>query len=145
MMLIQAARTRVRHADITRRTRHDWTHASAGQETQGLHRRRSRRTCLHPLAPTRRDHHHLAGLLRIPHRLAHRHRIHPAVFNTSATQTTGASPSTKPAPGPTSTANYPTVPTPAHRNKPSTPHSASTSTTPQPGNLNPRRINAVLH
>src|SRR5664279_5383574 len=79
MMLIQAARTRVRHADITRRTRHDWTHASAGQETQGLHRRRSRRTCLHPLAPTRRDHHHLAGLLRIPHRLAQRHRIHPAV------------------------------------------------------------------
>ena len=71
MMLIQAARTRVRHADITRRTRHDWTHASAGQETQGLHRRHSRRTCLHPLAPTRRDHHHLAGLLRIPHRLAH--------------------------------------------------------------------------
>jgi len=79
MMLIQDASTRVRHADITRRTRHDWTHASAGQETQGPHRRRSRRTCLHPLAPTRRDHHQLAGLLRIPHRLAHRHRIHPAV------------------------------------------------------------------
>src|SRR5664279_1313977 len=68
-----------------------------------------------------------------------------AAFNTSATQTTGASPSTRPAPGPTSTANYPTAPTPAHRHKPSTPHWASTSTTPQHGNLNPRRINAVLH
>src|SRR5664280_2768823 len=59
--------------------RHDRTHASARQETQGPRRRRPRRTRLHPLAPTRRDHRHLAWLLRLPHGLAHRNRIHPAL------------------------------------------------------------------
>src|SRR5664280_1836319 len=68
-----------------------------------------------------------------------------AASNTSATPTTGPSPSTKPAPKPTPTAGYPPVPSPAPPPKPWTPHSVSTSTTPQLGRSNPRRINAALH